>query len=171
MTKSAAAAIVLLSLVTSATRAADDPWADFRFLIGEWVSDTKPGEPSGTFTLRPELGDKVLVRRNVADAPAANGRPAKHEDLMVVYRQQVGKPARASFFDNEGHVIQYAVTPLPEKNGLVFVSDPDANGMRFRLTYTKGEGRTVAIQFEIAPPGKVDQFRTYLRGTVRPKTP
>jgi hypothetical protein len=165
------AALLLFGWLASPAPAADDSWADFRFLIGEWVGDAPPGGPSATFTLQPELGGNVLVRKHVADVPAAQGRPAgKHEDLMVVYRDKPGKPARASYFDNEGHVIQYAVNALPDKTGLVFVSEPDANGMRFRLTYTKGESETVAVKFEIAPPGKSDQFRTYLEGKVRRKS-
>src|SRR5206468_3504124 len=105
----------------------------------------------------PDLRGTVLVRRNTADLPAANGRPAaRHEDLMVVFREQGGKQFRASYFDSEGHVIQYAVAPLADRKGLVFVSDADPSGPRFRLTYAKGEGEKVTVKFEIAPPGKPD---------------
>jgi hypothetical protein len=163
--------VVLLSACPVASvRAEDDPWADFRFLIGSWVSAGRPEEGSGSFTLEPDLGGKILVRRNTANLPAAKGRPAaKHEDLMIVYRQAGGKTFRASYFDNEGHVIQYSVSSLPDKKGLVFVSNPDQSGPRFRLTYTKGEEDKVAVKFEIAPPGKAEQFKTYLEGTVRRK--
>jgi hypothetical protein len=151
-------------------RADDDPWADFRFLIGAWVSEGKPEDGSGSFTLEPDLGGKVLVRRNIADLPATKDRPAgKHEDLMVVYREQGGKEFQASYFDNEGHVIQYSVSPLPDKKGLQFLSNADPSGPRFRLTYTAGEEDKAAVKFEIAPPGKPDEFRTYLEGTVRRK--
>ncbi|HEY7327672.1 MAG TPA: hypothetical protein VH592_08535 [Gemmataceae bacterium] len=163
--------VVLLSAwVAAPVRAEDDPWEDFRFLIGSWISDGRPEEGSGSFTLEPDLGGKVLVRRNVANLPAAKGRPeAKHEDLMIVYREPGGQTFRASYFDSEGHIIQYAVSPLPDKKGLVFVSNSDRSGPRFRLTYTKGEGDKVAVKFEIAPPGKADEFKTYLEGTVRRK--
>jgi hypothetical protein len=150
--------------------AENDPWADFRFLIGAWVSEGKPGDGSGSFTLEPDLQGKILIRRNVADLPATKDRPAgKHEDLMVIYREQGGKNFRASYFDNEGHVIQYAVSPLPDKKALVFVSNPDPAGPRFRLTYTKGEEEKVTVRFEIAPPGKPNDFRTYLEGIVHRK--
>jgi hypothetical protein len=163
--------VVLLSAWAAApVRAEDDPWGDFRFLIGAWVSDGRPEEGSGSFTLEPDLGGKVLVRRNVANLPAAKGRPAaKHEDLMIVYREPSGQTFRASYFDSEGHIIQYSVSSLPDKKGLVFVSNSDGSGPRFRLTYTKGEGDKVAVNFEIAPPGKADEFKTYLKGTVRRK--
>jgi hypothetical protein len=150
----------------------EDPWADFRFLIGTWISDNKPEDGSCRFSLEAELGVKVLVRRNTAELPAAKGRPAgKHEDLVIIYRATGGKQFRASYFDNEGHVIQYAITPLPDKNGLVFLSDADPAGPRFRLTYTKGESDKVAVKFEIAPSGKAKEFHTYLEGSVRRKKP
>jgi hypothetical protein len=38
---------------------------------------------------------------------------------------------------------------------------------RFRLTYVREEDDLVAIKFEIAPPGKPDQFTTYLEGKAR----
>jgi hypothetical protein len=172
MKTTAAAAFFLLGCMASSAPAADDSWADFRFLIGEWVGDAPPGGPSATFTLQPELGGKILVRKHIADVPAGQGRPAgRHEDLMVVYRDQPGKPAKASYYDNEGHVIQYAASALPDMAGLVFVSEPDANGMRYRLSYTKAEGDKVSVKFEIAPPGKPDQFRTYVEGKVRRKNP
>jgi hypothetical protein len=168
-----AGVVVLFSAwAVAPVRAEEDPWAEFRFLIGTWVSEGRPEEGSGRFTLEPDLGGKILVRRNTADLPAAKGRPAgRHEDLMIVYREPGGKPFRASYFDSEGHVIQYAVSSLPDKKGLVFLSNPDSSGPRFRLTYTRGEGDKVAVKFEIAPPGKADQFKTYLEGTVRRKQP
>jgi hypothetical protein len=164
-------ALLLLSVGAVAPgRAEEDSWAGFRFLIGEWVNEGQPGGGSASFTLEPDLGGKVLVRRNVAEQPATEGRPAaRHEDLMVVYREPGGERVQASYFDNEGHVIRYSVSPLPDDKGMVFVSDPDPTGPRFRLTYTKGEGDRVAVKFEIALPGKADEFRTYVEGTVRRK--
>lgn len=163
-------AVVLLSAWAAGPVRADDPWAEFHFLLGTWVSEGKPGDGSGSFTLAPDLGGKVLVRRNVADLPAAKGRPAtRHEDLMVIYPDPGGKKFRASYFDSEGHVIQYAVAPLADKKGLEFVSSSEPSAPRFRLTYTEGEGDRVAVKFEIAPPGKPDAFKTYLEGTVRRK--
>jgi hypothetical protein len=168
----AVAVLLLSSWPVAPARADEDPWADFRFLIGSWVSDGKPEKGSGHFTLEPDLGGKVLVRRHIAILPATKGRPAgKHEDLMVVYREPASKRLRVSYFDNEGHVIQYAVSALPDKKGVVFLSDAAPSAPQFRLTYTKAEGDKVAVKFEIAPPGKADKFRTYLEGSVRRKKP
>jgi hypothetical protein len=169
MARGVIVAFVLVSSWPAApVRAEDDPWSDFRFLIGTWVSEAKPGEGSGRFSLEPDLQGKVLVRRNLANIPAAQGRPGgKHEDLMVVYRESKEAPWRASYFDSEGHVIQYAVSTLPDNKGLVFVSIAETPGPRYRLTYAKGENERVAVKFEIAPPGKPEAFRTYLEGVVR----
>jgi len=148
----------------------DDPWQDFRFLIGTWVSEGGPEKGSVTFSLEPDLHDKVLVRRNVAYPPAAKDRPPqKHEDLMVIYWDAGAKQFRASYFDSEGHVIQYSVALLPARKGLVFVSEPDSSKLRFRLTYRKASGDLVDINFAIAAPGQRDRFKTYLEGTVRRK--
>src|SRR5262249_6822529 len=116
--------------------------------------------------LEPGLEGKVLIRHNSAELPAGKGRPAeKHEDLMVIYPDS-GMQFRADYYDSEGHVIHYSIAP--NDAGLVFTSSP-APGPRFRLTYARSENNTVRVKFEIAPPGKAGQFRTYLEGTVKRK--
>ena len=166
----AASLLLALPLTTRPARADEDVWSDFRFLMGSWVSVAKPGEGTGEFSLQPDLQQKVLVRRNLAELPAGNGRPGeKHEDLMVIFRTPDGKQFKASYYDSEGHVIQYAVSALAEKKGLVFLSEAVPSTPRFRLTYTQSTVETVAVKFEIAPPGSGDAFRIYLEGTVRRK--
>jgi hypothetical protein len=158
------------SLVGTPAPAQQETWADFRFLMGTWVSVGETAEGSGGFTLEPDLQGKVLVRRNEADLPATKDRPAaKHEDLMVIYRVPGVEQIGASYYDNEDHVIQYTVSSLPEKKGLVFTSEAGPSAPRFRLTYTKGAEDTVFIKFEFAPPGKPDEFKTYLEGAARRK--
>jgi hypothetical protein len=149
-----------------------DPWADYGFLLGEWVGEGEgePGKASGQFTFLTELDGKVLVRKHRAEVPAAGGRPAqKHEDLLIVYRGADGKRTKAILFDNEEHVIQYSVSLTEDKKSLVFVSDPDPSTPRFRLTYTKGKDESLKIKFEFAPPGKPDEFKTYVEGSARKK--
>jgi hypothetical protein len=138
--------------------------------MGEWVGEGKPGQGSGGFTLAVELQGKVLVRRNRAELPAAPGRPAgNHEDLMVIYREPGSKQVKAAYFDSEGHVILYGVSALPDKQNLVFLSDPQPSSPRYRLTYSQSKGDIVTIKFEIAPPGKPEEFKTYLEGSARRK--
>jgi hypothetical protein len=135
-------------------------------MTGAWASIDGPEKGSGSFSLTPDLDGKVLVRRNHADLPASNGRPAaKHDDLMVIYRD-AGKAVKAIYFDNEGHVIEYMVTTTPDKKSLTFLSDVGISSPRFRLMYTKGEGDTMSISFAIAQPGKPNAFKTYVQGKV-----
>ena len=151
-------------------QAKDDPWAAFQFLIGNWVGEGKEGQGSGYFSLTPDLQGKVLVRKNHAELPAANGRPvAVHEDLMIIYKSEDGKSAKAIYFDSEDHVIHYTVTASPEQKTLTFISAPAPSAPRFRLIYQKEPEDRIGIKFEIAPPGKPDEFKTYLEGKARKK--
>jgi hypothetical protein len=142
-------------------------WGAWRFLAGEWVGEGsgQPGQGSGGFSFRFELGEKVLVRRNHADYQAANGKPAfSHQDLMVVYRDPGEKTTRAIYFDNEGHVIHYTATAGEDQKSWTFLSDP-APGPRYRLSYQKVEADKLKLKFEIAPPGK--PFATYIEAAAR----
>jgi hypothetical protein len=162
--------LVALSAGAAAACADDDAWNPYRFLAGEWTADGsgEPGKGSGRFSFAWDLNEKVLVRRNRAEYPAAEGRPAmKHEDLMVIYRPDPDGPAKAIYFDSEGHVINYAVTFSDDKRTLTFLSDAVPAAPRFRLSYTKGADDSMKIKFEIAPPGKPDGFKTYLQGDAR----
>jgi hypothetical protein len=157
----------LLVVLVCAGAAVDDPWSDYRFLLGDWQGegDGGPGKGSGGFSFARDLQGKVLVRKNRTDFPATSGRPAStHEDLMVVYPGEGGRNARAIYFDSEGHVINYVASFSSDKRTLTFVSDATPSTPRFRLSYTHGEGETLRIKFEIAAPGKPDEFKTYLEG-------
>jgi hypothetical protein len=109
-------------------------WGGFRFLLGEWVGlgQGKPGEGTGYFSFAFDLQERILVRRNHTEYPAAKGHPGfSHDDLMVIYRDDVTKSVRAVYFDNqvkEGDlVIKFEIAP-PEK--------PDAFA-----TYLEGRAR------------------------------
>ncbi len=168
-------AFMLVSLSAGAAAASpdDDAWKPYRFLVGEWSGDGggEPGKGSGRFSFAFDLQEKVLVRRNRAEYPPAQGRPAfSHEDLMVIYRADRGGPTKAIYFDSEGHVINYAVTFSDDRRTLTFLSDDVPAAPRFRLSYTKGEDDSMRIQFEIAPPGKPGGFKTHLEGNARRQT-
>lgn len=145
--------------------AAVDAFAPVRFLVGEWSGegDGKPGAATGAASYRFELDGKVLVRRNHADYPAANGRPASHhEDLMTLFVED--GQLKAFYVDNEGHVIRYLVAAV--SGGVVFTSEP-APGPRFRLTYLRKSEALVTVRFEIAPPSTPEAFKTYLEAVTR----
>jgi len=168
--------LIGVSLVSGAaprSEAGSDPWTAYRFLIGEWtgVGSGQGGQGRGEFSLVPELGGKVLIRRHRAEfAATPNGQPAVHEDLMVVYPAEHGKPHRALYFDSEGHVIHYTVQPADDHKSLTFLSDPDPRMPRSRLTYSQKSEDTIAITFAMAPPERLDEFKIYLEGTAR-RTP
>ncbi len=157
--------LLLLSLAPFLVPAAETDWGPLSFLIGEWAGDGggQPGKGAGEFSFREDLQGKVLVRRSFAEYPAAQGRPAyRHDDLMIVYRE--AGATRAVFFDNEGHVIHYAVTAAGDS--VQFLSEPAA-AARFRFTYRKTGPAAVSMKFEIATPGKPDAFSIYLEATAR----
>jgi hypothetical protein len=161
---------VLCGMIAAAPAAEDDPWAAYRFLIGQWTGEGQgqPGKAAGRFSFALDLQGKVLLRKHRADVAAAAGRPAAtHEDLLVIYRGSDGKRTRAMYFDSEDHVIAYTVSPSADGKSVAFVSDAVPTAPRFRLSYAQSGADTVRIKFEMAPPGQPENFRTYVEGTAR----
>ncbi len=168
---------VLLAAPLSARQSQTQPskdvvnWDAFRFLLGEWVGEGAgaPGEASGGFSFRFDLEDKILVRRNHADYPATKDKPAySHTDLMVIYQEP--EATRAIYFDNEGHVIHYAVGLSKDQTTLTFLSEPSPSAPRFRFTYNKVKNDSMTFRFDIAPPGKPEAFSKYLEGSLHRKS-
>jgi hypothetical protein len=136
-------------------------WGPAQFLVGNWLGEGsgQPGQSAGAFSFAPDLQGKILIRKSFAEYPQAGGRPAsRHDDLMIVYRDQSSHGLRATYFDSEEHVIQYVVNAI--EGGVVFVSEGAPSSPRFRLTYTSISKDTLKIKFEIAAPGK--EFAPYL---------
>ena len=157
----------LLTAAVSATAAPLSPWHGWDRLIGDWVGGTSRGVPgpaaSSGFSFRYDLENHVVVRKDWADYPAMQGRPAfHHEGLMVVSPGDAGSPARATYYDNEGHVIEYDYAA--SDSAIVFVSVQQEDAPRYRLTY-RFEPTQLGIVFEIARPGSGDDFKTYVEGT------
>ena len=136
------------------------PWAS---LVGSWVAEGQtsgqPGEATaGGFTIEYQLDKRILVRRNFAEYPNY-----RHDDLAVM------TPGHATYWDNEGHVIEYATEVLDEGRTLRWVSEPSAQAPRFRFTYKRLSPDRLGVIFEIAPPGQPDAFKVYTQATVRRK--
>lgn len=166
------ALLLLFSLLLSAQNTTKDNWTDWSFLLGEWAaadSSGVPGEASkGSFSLASDLGGTVLLRKNHAEYPPAGGRPAiVHDDLMIIYHE--AGLTKAFYDDNEGHAIHYGVTVSPDKKRIVFLSENSA-GPQYRLTYEDLQPGTAKVLFEIAPPGKPNQFAKYVEAVVHRKS-
>lgn len=162
------ACIVVLIAPAPARESNESNWEPFRFLLGEWVAEGsgKPGEATGGFSFTFDLEKKILVRRSFANYPATKDKPAySHTDLMVIY--QDSNLARAIYFDNEGHIINYAIVFSDAQ--LVFTSEPSASTPRFRFTYHKPKDGRLTFEFEIAPPGKPEAFSKYVEGSAHRK--
>lgn len=142
-------------------------WNAWKFLLGEWIGEGGggPGLGSGSFSFSSDLQNTVIIRKNHAEYPASTDKPAySHDDLMVIYHEQ-GTPAQAIYFDNEGHVIHYAAEFSIDSTSVTFLSDVIPSQPRFRLTYTKGKNGVLKISFDIAPPGKPQEFSPYIQAT------
>lgn len=148
-------------------------WEPLEFLMGDWTGDGSgsPGQGIGGFTFRIDLQQAVVVRTNQANYPAAKDRPAfTHDDLMVIYRDPANAQPHAIYFDNEGHVIHYAVSFGAGRDTVQFLSDAGPGVPRYKLTYTTSGAADVAIKFEIAPPEKPEAFATYIEAKARRKS-
>jgi len=138
-------------------------WDKWNWLIGEWVGEGsgQTGQGIGAFSVKPDLYNKILVRKNHSEYPAKGNKPQIiHDDLMVVYLDLTGSPSKAIYFDNEGHVINYGVTYANKT--IVLTSDKSPNFPVFRLTYILLDNGTINVTFEISQDG--DKFSIYTQG-------
>ena len=167
--------LVFVALIISMASAfaqspAKDEWADWKVLLGNWVGTDGSGAPgkasAGGCSFATDLQGKVIVRKNHAEYPAANGRPTiVHDDLMIIFRR--GSTVRAAYYDSEGHEINYAATYNATDKTWIFVSDPAAGTPRYRLVYTQTSPGELKLKFETAPPNSPEAFKTYIEATLK----
>lgn len=144
-------------------------WEDWQFDLGEWTGEGRgePGEGSGGFRFDLDLQGQILVRRNFAEYPATTEKSAyRHDDLMIIYHD-LQHGFRATYWDNEGHIIIYTAQFSQDKNTLIFLGDSVPSAPRFRFTYRKSGDDMLAIKFESAPPGKPEDFAPYIEAAAR----
>jgi hypothetical protein len=159
--------------LTMASAGADTPdWSDWKFLMGEWVADgdTLPPKTTGGFTLSTDLQGAVLVRKNKAIIPVpGRDQPTIHEDLMVIRPGLTILRPKATYYDSDGHVIEYNVSFNENRTAVTFLSDAPTGEPQYRLTISKAEDEHLAVKFEMATPSNPGVFMVYVTGTVKRK--
>ena len=139
------------------------PLASFQFLLGQWEGIGDQTGATGGFTFAQSVQDRVILRTNYSNTPAAGGKPAsRHDDLMVIYLD--AGVVKADYFDSESHVIRYVAEARAGE--VIFLSEIKPLEPRYRLTYTRAS-ETLIGRFEVAPPGKPESFSPYLSWTAR----
>jgi hypothetical protein len=84
---------------------------------------------------------------------------------MIVYPDFRGDPAKAIYFDNEGHTINYAIAYTDKT--IVLTSEKNPSMPVFRLTYTLLDDETVNTEFAMSKDG--EKFTTYIEGKSKRK--
>lgn len=145
-----------------------DPFQSISFLIGTWEAktvNTPDVAAGGTYTFRAELNGHVVARHTFSDSTGCKG-PAdfncEHSDMLYIYADAPDQPLHAIYFDNEGHVIHYAVT-APTSTSAEFLSDTQQPGPQFRLFYEL-KGTVMSGKFQMRVPGQPD-WKSYLEWT------
>jgi hypothetical protein len=151
---------------------APNPWSDWSFLLGEWNVGEGGGVPgqatSGYFSLLPDLGGKILLRKNHSQYAGSLGKPpVVHDDLMIIFRE--GGSTKAFYADNEGHIIHYNVSLSADGKRIIFLSEQNPGHPQYRLTYEKAGQDAVNVVFEVASPDKPERFYRYVEGVVHRK--
>jgi hypothetical protein len=139
-----------------------NPWKELNFLKGTWEAKTAAGATAkitGTYTFQMELKGHVLARHaTVSDCTGPETFDCQHGDLFYVYQDSTENGLKAIYFDNEGHVIKYAVSTT-EPSTVTFMSEPQP-GPRFRLVYHL-DGAVMYGRFQIQMPAQ-DTWTSYL---------
>jgi hypothetical protein len=163
MKKSLVLAAFLLGFVFICPGQQSTAWENWTPLIGDWVGEGsgQPGQGGGTFSFSFDLDNKIILRKSHSEYPSAEGKSViVHDDLMIIYPDPAGNPVKAIYFDNEGHIINYAVSY--QDNVIVLTSDKITNSPVFRLVYTLLDTGTINTRFEISQDG--EKFSPYIEG-------
>jgi hypothetical protein len=142
--------------------------AGLSFLIGNWqtgrgeVADTG-GTSGGHSTFTPEAGGNVRLRKDTTELFSASGKPAGSFDQIMMIYPEAGA-IHADYSDGT-HVIHYVDADVVPGHSVTFVSAVRAGAPTFRLQYELANPTTLAVKFEMAPPGSTT-FRPIATGTL-----
>jgi len=152
-----------------------DPWALFRFFVGDWEGrgeggpGVSTGEQTFSFILR---GAYLHVRNKAVFTPQEkNPKGEIHEDWGVFSYDKARKTYVLRQFHVEGFVNQYVLENMPpDGKTYVFVTEAIENipaGFKARLTYKVLDADTFEQTFDLAAPGK--EFECYSKGVMKRK--
>ena len=152
-----AIALLALACVLPAAGQTASPLAGLAFLIGTWTSDDgvvsgNAGRSRGTSIVESQIGGAVLLRRDHTEVSNADGRPREAFDqIMMIYPE--GGAIKAEYSDGT-HIIHYVSADVVAGQFVSFKTAQLAGVPAFRLTYEKTAPATIAVRFEIMPPGQ-----------------
>ena len=156
-------ALFLFVCSLASAQSAPDPFAPLAFLLGTWEAKTINNPTvtaSGSYSFRAELNGHILARHSTANGcKGPDDFNCQHGDLLYIYTEGPGRPLRAIYFDNEGHVIHYTVT-APTPTTAEFLSDANSPGPQFRLLYELKDS-VMSGRFQIRMPGQ-SEWKSYL---------
>ncbi|MEO7202195.1 MAG: hypothetical protein ABIZ82_06340 [Candidatus Tumulicola sp.] len=142
--------------------------AGLPFLLGDWragsgnVAETE-GTSRGRSTFTLEAGGNVTLRKDHTDLFTASGQPAgSFDQIMMIYPE--GNTIHADYSDG-AHVIHYVRAYVVAGRSVTFVSASRADAPTFRLSYELSNPTTLAVKFELAPPGSTT-FHPIATGTL-----
>jgi hypothetical protein len=160
--------LALPALAQETSRTSAEPFKPISFLMGTWEARTINNSSVtavGAYSFQAELNGHIVARHSIGDTAKCKG-PAdfncEHSDMLYIYEDATGETLRAIYFDNEGHVIHYAVT-APTQTSAEFLSDPQQPGPQFRLFYEL-KGTVMNGKFQLRMPGQPD-WHSYLEWT------
>jgi hypothetical protein len=143
--------------------------AGISFLVGNWgsgqgkVTDTG-GTSRGTSTITLEAGGAALLRRDHTELFGADGKPGgSFDQIMLIYPE--GGTLHADYSDGD-HLIHYTSASIVPGESVAFTSASLPGAPTFRLTYELKDGETLAVRFEMEPPGQT-AFQPIASGTLR----
>src|SRR5215469_5540595 len=106
-------AIITICAAACPAQSSPDPLRPLDFLAGTWQAKATGGQAgansTGSYTFQRELNGHVLARHSSGTGCSGpKDFDCNHGDLLYVYTERGA--LSAIYFDNEGHVIHYAVS-------------------------------------------------------------